>query len=865
MRFLLPLLLISLCAFAQKKPVGNAVYLDGEGVVRWRGTQQEVALFGANYCLPSACDYRAAGYVTNNRKKVVDEDMAHFARMGWDALRLCLWGDWENSDTAGNLVDNVHLNLMDYVIFKAKERGIYFLLSPIVTYSSQWPDAMQDTVSAKGFSTYFKKSELGTNPKAIAAQQNYLRQLLNHVNPYTGVALKNEPNILFVEMINEPWHHSKDVEGSVKYINALVDAVRSTGCDKLVFHNYSQDFNMAKPLQQSKIQGVSFAWYPSGLNSNYSLPGNYLPVVDHYSEEMLRPEISKLAKIVYEFDSPDLLNGYMYPAMVRSFREVGAQFATMFSYDMLATAAHNLGWQTHYMNMVYTPKKAIGGIIAAEVMRNIPRLKNFGNYPANTSFGPFRISYEQDLSEMNTTEKFIYANTTTTTPQNISTLKNVIGYGSSPIVQYGGKGIYFLDKVSNGTWRLEVYPDAVQVKDPHNMPSPDKVVTRAISRSWLMTIALPGLSGSFSVIPINVGNAYKTTANNGRFTIQPGVYVLTTNKGFRKDLLPKSIGQVRMTEFFGPQDHQLPPQVIPNLQTSYYAGQPITISTEVYSKKDPSSVTLFMKAGSNRFFPIPMKRNSGYTYSAQIPANRSVEGWIDYCIVVKDGATTINYPSGINKSPADWDYNDAGTWRSVVIKEKTPLRLLNPLEDANKLAFTRIGDGIRFGIYKLLPASNTGEAAFRLELPLSYDKNLRDYTISVPVKEKITSRKSDLSGAKTLVLQAKGVNQQQQAYVTLVEKDGTSWSKKIDLQSEWKNIEVPLASLELSKGAMLPLGYPGEWRYWFEPAAGRGGNGDKIKMENVEWIQLSVRQSDMKKEDAKYASWIEVSSATVQF
>ena len=29
---------------------------------------------------------------------MIDEDMAQFARMGWTALRLCSWGDWENAD-----------------------------------------------------------------------------------------------------------------------------------------------------------------------------------------------------------------------------------------------------------------------------------------------------------------------------------------------------------------------------------------------------------------------------------------------------------------------------------------------------------------------------------------------------------------------------------------------------------------------------------------------------------------------------------------------------------------------------------------------------------------------------------------------
>lgn len=859
------LLLIVLFSFVQlKAQKSRTVYQDKDGVIRWSDNKQEVSLFGANYCLPSACDYRAAKYVTSDLKKVVDEDMTHFARMGWDALRLCLWGDFENSDSLGNLVNNDHLNMMDYVIFKAKQRGIYFLLSPIVTYSSQFPDAYRDTINIpKGFSTYFKKSELGTNPKAIAAQQNYLKQILNHVNPYTGIALKDEPNILFIELINEPTHHSNDVDGSVKYINALVDAVRSTGCNKILFHNYSQDFNMAKPIGQSKVQGVSFAWYPTGLNSGNTLQGNYLPDVDHYSTEMLRPEISKLARIVYEFDSPDLLTGYMYPAMARAYREVGAQFATMFSYDMLATAPYNLGWQTHCLNMVYTPKKAVSAIIAAEVMKNIPRYKNYGNYPNNTSFGPFRISYEQDLGEMNTPDKFYYANNTSTVPQNTQTLKNIVGYGSSPVVKYEGEGIYFLDKIKPGTWRLEVYPDAVAIKDPFNRPAPGKLVFRSLSKSWGMNVSLPDLGNNFSVLPLNPNNNYNTTASNGQFIIQPGVYILTADKNFKKESLPNSIGFVGMTEFYALVDQQLPIQVVPNYQPFYYAEKLITITANVYGNHDPRSVTLFLKGG--RSMPIPMKKESGYLYKAEIPANRVTEGWIEYCIVVNDGNTVINYPSGINKTPFDWDYNDAGTWKSAVVREKTPLRLINPAEDAGKLGFTRIGDGIRFGIYKLIPSTQTGEPSFHLELPLSYDKNLSDYTLSIPLKEKIISRKDDIASAKTLVLNARGVNQQQQAYITLVENDGTAWSRKIELEPEWREIKIPLDQLVLAKGVLLPMGYPGEWKYWIDPATGRGSNGDKVKIENVEWIQLSVRQSDMKKEDVKENSWIDISSAVLQF
>src|SRR5437870_13622543 len=106
----------------------------------------------------------------------------------------------------------------------------------------------------------------------------------------------------------------------------------------------------------------------------------------------------------------------MYPAMARTFRAVSAQFAAMFAYDMLKTASRNLGWQTHRLNLVYTPRKAMSAVIAAEAMRRLPRGGSYGPYPRNRTFGPFRVSYEEDLREMVTPDAFLYTGTTRTAP-----------------------------------------------------------------------------------------------------------------------------------------------------------------------------------------------------------------------------------------------------------------------------------------------------------------------------------------------------------------------------------------------------------------------------------------------------------------
>lgn len=819
------------------------VYIDPDGVIRWTGSDREVALFGANYCLPSACDYRAARYFTDDLKNVIRTDMAHFVRMGWDGLRVCLWGDFQNSDSLGNLVNNEHLDLMDFLVYEASRRGIHMLLSPIVTYSSQWPDAMDEP--AHGFSTHFSKSELGTDPGAIRAQTNYLRQLLNHVNPYTGNALKNEPSILFIEMINEPWHHSADIPGSIRYIDALVGAVRATGCRKLVFHNVSQDFNIAEALARSTIQGASFAWYPSGLVSGRTLQGNYLRTVDRY-DLMKIPALEGMPRIVYEFDSPDILSPVMYPAMVRTFRTVGTQFAAMFAYDMLVTASANLGWQTHYLNLVYTPEKAAGAIIAAEAMRTLPRGQSYGPYPQNTRFGPFRVSYEEDLSEYVSDAAFMYTGTTTTRPPDPGRLERIMGRGSSPLVGYEGNGIYFLDKVREGIWRLELYPDALQTRDPFDRISPKKRVSRLVFREHPMVVRLPDLGAGYMVIPVSepssVSGVPSSTAiaKNGAFNIQPGIYTLARADLAGSFLPPETIRGIGYGEYLVPQSPDLPVEVRHEPGRRYQRGQEIVLRALVVDEQPVDSVVLFIRTPGSWFRSFGMKACSPYDYQATIQEESLKDPFQEYCITVYQDDLSTTFPEGTRGSPADWDFHSREYWSVEVSSAERPFPIFIAREDQEQLSFTRIGDNIRNGIFRLVETGEPGTGALRLSLPSEQDPGLTDYTASLFIGDRI-SRLNGPDPGGSLTVTARGLHQGDEFFVTLTESDGTAWTTRLGLNREWQELEIPFSELLPGRGVMLPQGFPGNWNYWLDPPEGRGGASDRIRVEKIEHLQFSVR------------------------
>ena len=91
------------------------------------------------------------------------------------------------------------LDRFDYLIAQLKEKGIYLHIDLIVarafmemdelTYPGNVPSCM------KRYPMY--------NQRLVELQKEYARELLTHVNPYTGLALKDEPAVMTVQINNE--------------------------------------------------------------------------------------------------------------------------------------------------------------------------------------------------------------------------------------------------------------------------------------------------------------------------------------------------------------------------------------------------------------------------------------------------------------------------------------------------------------------------------------------------------------------------------------------------------------------------------------------------------------------------------------
>jgi hypothetical protein len=251
------------------------------------------------------------------------------------------------------------------------------------------------------------------------------------------------------------------------------------------------------------------------------------------------------------------------------------------------------------------------------------------------------------------------------------------------------------------------------------------------------------------------------------------------------------------------------------------------------------------RTGIGWFRRFAMHPAGAYRYSVTIPKDSLDEGPHEYLLSVRTGDSTITFPEEIHRDPWSWDFHTESFWRTMIVRPDVPLRLLTPADDASRLVFTRIGDAIRQGIFRVVPSGASGEAALHLELPVNVGGfNPEDYTASLVIGDRIASRSLNAAIANALRVKLRGIGPHQLLYVTLMEKDGTSWSATLSPDSTWSEQTIPLSSFKIARGVKLPLGYPGTWNYWVDPASGRGVAGDSLRIADVERLQLSLRREE---------------------
>lgn len=778
------------------------VYVDDQGVMRRSDTDAEVSYYGTNYTVPFAHAYRALGYLGKDRKEAIRRDVQQMARLGLNAFRLHLW-EAEIADSAGNLIENDHLDLLDFLIAELEERGIDIVLTAQTNFGNGYPEKNRDT----GAFTYdYDKCDIHENPLAQNAQDRYLRQLVRHVNPYTGRSYASDNAIIALEINNEPCHSG--TEGAVvAYIDRMAAALREEGVEKPILYNVSHNPDVTTAYYRADVDGTTYQWYPTGLVAGRTRKGNFLPVVDAYKIPWTDlPGYNAKARVVYEFDPADVVYSHLYPATARAFRQAGFQWITQFAYDPTDLAPFNTEYQTHFLNLGYTPGKALSMMIAAEAARQLPRGGDFGTYPADTLFGNFRVSHREDLSELNDGRQFLHSNSTSTLPKNPETLERVAGTGTSPVVDYPGSGAYFLDRVAPGVWRLEVWPDVMLTSDPFKKTSLKRQVGEILYAYHPMRISLPDLGGEFAFRQLGAdGQVLKAgKAAGGSFTASPGVWLLGIDPEAPEfQNLPASVGGVGLTEFTAPQQNAGKVTVIHEPKAYGSKGAPLEVEATVFGTETPDSVLIYPGDVSfwredNKLYPMVL--TGPYTYSAQIPTAKDSET-ADYNIVTFKDGRAMTWPQGIEGTPLDWDFIAEGGYSTGLRNLSDRLPLIRPEKDLKGIDTGLIPDNYSASTrYRrgLLPEDDAYIASARTE-----------GNSKLVVRRYVGAETETAPGASQLQRLAVKVKAPRDAEVEIgvTDRDGFRWSRKVKSDSKGVAI-VDLKDLSPAPVLTVPAQFP---------------------------------------------------------
>lgn len=126
---------------------------------------------------------------------VAEKLIERFERLGYNTIRVHHHDDEWSKDPESR-------EKLDYLLAKAYEKGFYVTTDLYVSRKVAWRDIDidRDGTIDKGD---FKRALIGSDDAAFDNWCNFARMWFNHVNPYTGRAVKDEPGMPLISLINE--------------------------------------------------------------------------------------------------------------------------------------------------------------------------------------------------------------------------------------------------------------------------------------------------------------------------------------------------------------------------------------------------------------------------------------------------------------------------------------------------------------------------------------------------------------------------------------------------------------------------------------------------------------------------------------
>jgi len=171
---------------------GPVIIRDGKFVLAG-APDKRIKFYGANLA-----------FTANFLSKAVCEQLAdRLAKMGYNSVRFHHFDALLTKSSGQNGVDLVQdkIDQLDYLFYCLKTRGIYLTID-LYTIRQLLKGEIKEFPELAIGKDQFKWLAF-VNNEVIANWEDFSRKLLTHVNPYTGLAWKDDPALISISLINE--------------------------------------------------------------------------------------------------------------------------------------------------------------------------------------------------------------------------------------------------------------------------------------------------------------------------------------------------------------------------------------------------------------------------------------------------------------------------------------------------------------------------------------------------------------------------------------------------------------------------------------------------------------------------------------
>ena len=188
------------CAFKESGPAGQHGFLKTEGTRFVFEDGTPARFWGTNF--NSALCFPSHEYAEQVAERVAAAGL-NIVRLHQTDMEVVVPNMFEF--TRGALLektgepDSRSLDRFDYLFSCLKNRGIYIYLDVMTYRRFKSGDGVENASGLRAGARFYSY----TDPYLIKIQRDFMAFLWSHVNPYTGLAYKDDPAIVFSELLSE--------------------------------------------------------------------------------------------------------------------------------------------------------------------------------------------------------------------------------------------------------------------------------------------------------------------------------------------------------------------------------------------------------------------------------------------------------------------------------------------------------------------------------------------------------------------------------------------------------------------------------------------------------------------------------------